>query len=113
MAEARLSVRVDNDVKRQAEEVFRQLGLTLSSGINAFLVKVVRDQGIPFELTLDNHDTSDARRFRADSLEQDAQHAVAESVASLEKKGVPVARYDVESKRPYYQMPDGSRDYAL
>lgn len=54
MAEARTvlaNFRVDPDLKRAASAVLAESGLTLSSGIVAFLSAVVRDDGLPFTPT--------------------------------------------------------------
>jgi len=110
VAEARLSVRVDRDIKQEAEEVFRQLGLTMSAGVNAFLVKVVRQQGIPFDFYLDDEKQ---RRLRAEMPEHSAQRAVIQGITDLENKTIPVARFDSESGLPFFQLADGTRDYSL
>ena len=44
------TVRIDPELKRQANEVFSDLGISLSSAVCAFLKAVVREQGIPFEM---------------------------------------------------------------
>lgn len=48
-----INIRVDNDVKDQAEKICVELGINRSTAINRFLRAVIRDQGIPFELKLD------------------------------------------------------------
>lgn len=48
------SVRLDPDLKEEAIELFNQLGLTLSSAVNVFLRQSLREQGIPFIVTMDN-----------------------------------------------------------
>lgn len=50
---ANLTVRVDDDLKRQAEEVLADSGLTMTTAINAFLTEVVLSNGIPFALQAD------------------------------------------------------------
>ena len=47
-----LQVRVDNSVRTQAEEIFRNLGLDMSSAVRLFLNRVVLEQGLPFRMTL-------------------------------------------------------------
>ncbi|MBA3485612.1 MAG: type II toxin-antitoxin system RelB/DinJ family antitoxin [Lysobacter sp.] len=42
--------RVSQELKRDAEAVFSELGLTVSDGIRMFLTQVVRKGTIPFEL---------------------------------------------------------------
>ena len=53
MQTTNLNVRTDHDIKNQAEAVFNELGLTMTSAINLFLRASIREQGIPFPLTLD------------------------------------------------------------
>jgi len=48
-----INVRVDSQLKSQAEQIFSALGLNLSSAITVFLSNAVRYQGIPFELRLE------------------------------------------------------------
>jgi len=47
-----LYVRIEPDVKEQAEKVFDGLGISMSNAIGLFLKQVVINQAIPFELTL-------------------------------------------------------------
>ena len=49
-ANANINIRVDNDVKNKAQEVFAALGLDMTSAINIFLRQAIRKNGIPFEL---------------------------------------------------------------
>lgn len=46
------TVRIDPTLKNAANEVFDRLGISLSAGIVAFLKAVVREQGIPFRMTV-------------------------------------------------------------
>ncbi|MCL2152299.1 MAG: type II toxin-antitoxin system RelB/DinJ family antitoxin [Oscillospiraceae bacterium] len=47
-----LNVRVDEDLKRKAENIFNELGMNLSTAMNLFLRSAVRYGGIPFELRI-------------------------------------------------------------
>jgi DNA-damage-inducible protein J len=42
---------MDSELKRQSEELFADLGLTMTAALTLFLRQAVRTQGIPFELT--------------------------------------------------------------
>lgn len=42
--------RISHELKRDAEAVFSELGLTVSDGIRMFLTQVVRKRTIPFDL---------------------------------------------------------------
>jgi DNA-damage-inducible protein J len=48
-----VNFRIDDDVKESAEKALKAMGLTMSSAITMFLVKVGREQRIPFEITAD------------------------------------------------------------
>lgn len=50
---ANLNIRVDDTLKKQAEAVFSELGISLSAATTMFLKQVVRYNGIPFELRAD------------------------------------------------------------
>ena len=49
-ATTNINIRVDSDLKRDAETLFHELGLTMSGAITLFLRSAVRNNGIPFEI---------------------------------------------------------------
>ncbi len=48
-----LNIRLDSKLKKDAEDLFKRLGLNMSSAINVFLTQSVREQAIPFEIRED------------------------------------------------------------
>ncbi len=50
MATTNLNVRIDEDLKRNAERLFSDLGLNMSAAITIFLKSSVDYNGIPFEI---------------------------------------------------------------
>ena len=58
-----LNLRVDAELKAQAEHIFSELGLPTSTAITMFLKSVVRHNGIPFSLHLD--ETPNAETLQA------------------------------------------------
>ena len=46
-----LNVRLDKKLKKDADTLFKKLGLNMSSAINLFLTQSVKEQGIPFMIT--------------------------------------------------------------
>lgn len=52
MATTNLNIRIDEDLKKNAEKVFSDLGLTTTAAFNIFAKTVVRERRIPFELSL-------------------------------------------------------------
>jgi DNA-damage-inducible protein J len=53
MSATNLNIRIDKDVKEQAEQLFAELGLNMTTAINLFLRTAIRKHGIPFDLYLD------------------------------------------------------------
>ncbi len=53
MATTNLNIRTDKEIKEQAEKIFNELGLNMTTAVNMFLRSAVRENGIPFELKLD------------------------------------------------------------
>lgn len=43
-----MSFRVDKDLKKQADDLFKSLGMNTSVALNMFLTQSVREQAIPF-----------------------------------------------------------------
>jgi DNA-damage-inducible protein J len=52
MATSNLNVRIDSELKKQSEEIFNELGLTMSAALTVFLRQAVRFNGLPFEMRL-------------------------------------------------------------
>lgn len=51
MKNVNVTLRVDEDLKKQADELFSELGLNLTTAFNIFLRQSVREQQIPFQVT--------------------------------------------------------------
>ena len=50
---AMLSVRIDDTVKKKAEAACSALGLTISTAVNMYLVKLGNEMRIPFDVAID------------------------------------------------------------
>ena len=48
-----INFRIDEDVKKNAEKVLDELGLSMSAAITVFLKKVGREHRIPFDVSAD------------------------------------------------------------
>ncbi|HZK39098.1 MAG TPA: type II toxin-antitoxin system RelB/DinJ family antitoxin [Clostridia bacterium] len=49
-----ISIRMDANLKKRADELFADLGLNMTTAMTMFLRQVVRKQAIPFEIARDN-----------------------------------------------------------
>lgn len=54
MANTSMNIRMDAEVKKQAEALFGEIGMNMTTAINIFLKQSIRENGIPFELKI-NH----------------------------------------------------------
>ena len=48
MAMVNTSIKIDEETKKEAQKLFKDLGLNLSTAINIFLKQAIREKGIPF-----------------------------------------------------------------
>lgn len=46
-----ITIRLDKDLKNQANELFDSLGIGLTEAIRVFLIKCIREQRIPFRIS--------------------------------------------------------------
>ncbi len=53
MAQAMVSFRMDEDLKKEMERTCKSMGLSMTAAFNIFATRVVRDHKIPFEITAD------------------------------------------------------------
>ena len=51
MKNVNVTLRVDEELKKQADVLFADLGLSLTTAFNIFLRQSVREQQIPFQVT--------------------------------------------------------------
>jgi DNA-damage-inducible protein J len=54
---AMIRARTENQLKKEAERIFKKLGLTASAAINLFYKQVLLHKGLPFEVVLPNETT--------------------------------------------------------
>lgn len=50
MAAVSTNIKIDPTLKREAQELFENMGLNLSTAVNMFLRQAVREQAIPFRV---------------------------------------------------------------
>ena len=49
-----IGIRMDPELKKQADALFNALGMNLSTAFNIFVRQSLREGGIPFEIKLEN-----------------------------------------------------------
>ena len=65
MASISMSIRIDSELKSQAEQVLSQLGMSMTGTINMFLQQIVRDRAVPLSLSLSSEQSLYADLLRA------------------------------------------------
>lgn len=60
MAQTAMTVRVDNNVKKQFDALCEQFGMSVNAAVNVFINAVVRTRSIPFEISAEEDQTSQA-----------------------------------------------------
>jgi DNA-damage-inducible protein J len=72
---AQISIRMDDELREQTEQILGELGLSMSAAVNIFARQIVRSRGIPFPLTLSEQPLSE----RHAALRQEAARRLFES----------------------------------
>ena len=52
---ATVTLRMDDSLKKQAEAVCADMGLTMSAAVTIFIKRMVRDRAIPFKVSAGDH----------------------------------------------------------
>ena len=52
MKTSNLSIRIEPNLKNEAEEVLSNLGLSLSGAVNLFFKQIILNNGLPFEVKM-------------------------------------------------------------
>ena len=107
--DVRVTVRVDKELKENAETLFSRLGMNMSVAFNVFLRKAVDEQAIPFKIGPPSSGSS--VYYDPDMITNAFQNMVAEEIASRKENGYPIARFDAEKGKAFLEYPDGSKEY--
>lgn len=55
MANVNVTLRMDEQLKKQADELFADFGISLNAAMTMFIKQSVREQRIPFEISRNNN----------------------------------------------------------
>ena len=86
MAQTNITVRLDEDVKKEAEALFAKMGLNMSSAINVFFRQAITEQAIPFIIKApDNYFNESNLKHLEESISQAKNgNVIIKSMAELE-----------------------------
>ena len=54
MAVTSLNIKIDRELKVQADELFNKMGMNLTTAVNVFVRQAVQEQAIPFKIYVDD-----------------------------------------------------------
>jgi len=108
--DVRVTIRVDKELKENAEVLFERMGMNMTTALNVFLRKTVDEAAIPFAISVKN--TGFGHGYSADYITNSFNTAVDSKIAENQRKGLPVARYDKDKKQAYLELADGTREYV-
>ncbi len=85
-----MTIRMDKNLKKQADEVFHELGMSFTTAVTLFTKQCVRDRKIPFEICLEpNQVTIDAlnelQAMLTDKEKYKRYNSFAEAMEDIEK----------------------------
>lgn len=63
---SQIAVRVDDQLKKEATEIFNELGLDMSTAVKLFLKQSVLTKSIPFKLALDEYSKEEVEQVKKD-----------------------------------------------
>ena len=107
--DVRVTVRVDKDLKENADSLFERLGLNMSVAFNMFLRKAVNEDAIPFPVSTKN--TGFGNGMTASYVTSAFNTSIANEIQANQQKGLPVAGYDVNKKLAYLEFANGTREH--
>lgn len=81
MASAVMQIRVDEQLRNEAAEIYERLGIDLPTAVRMFLKRSVLDNGIPFAMTLPKENYMVSQAVRA--LDEIQENAVINGTAEM------------------------------
>lgn len=87
MSSVNVSIRMDSELKAQAEQVLSQLGMNMNGTINMFLHQIVRDRAVPLSLSLNSEQSlyADLLRARAERAQGARGREAAELLGEMDR----------------------------
>lgn len=105
-----IQVRVDPQVKREADALFAELGIPTATAINLFLKTAIREGGIPFAIRAGSDFSREPAPLEEEEPDRAAKKAARKEKAAIEKaaKEKAVKERKAKEKNARDKAPDGS-----
>lgn len=88
MKQTSISIRMDEDLKKEAEVLFGELGMNMSTAVNIFIRQSLRQGGIPFEITMQNdpfYNPANIKRLQESIQQMNQGKTVSKKIGDLEQ----------------------------
>jgi len=95
---ANLYVRIEPDVKEQAESILSALGIPASNAINMFYKQIILQRGLPFEVKIPFAKPVDMSTLSEEEMNAELEKGYADMVAGRTK---PVKQVFVDIRKDY------------
>ena len=82
---ANLYVRIEPEIKEQAEKILSTLGIPASNAINMFYKQIILQRGLPFELKIPDRTPADISTLETDKLHAELKKGYADMKAGRTK----------------------------
>ena len=76
---SRISIRMDDNLREEAEQILEEIGLNMSSAVNIFIRQLVREGGLPFVPVVKASKRDTRRESLASLMELASQNSKIES----------------------------------
>lgn len=63
---SQIAVRVDDELKKEATEIFNELGLDMTTAVKLFLKQSILTKSIPFKIALDEYSKEEVEQAKKD-----------------------------------------------
>ena len=97
-----LNIKIDRDLKTQADRLFNDMGMTLTTAVNVFVRQAVLERAIPFKIY------RDAESTKKDSIEQRraAMQEIRELLADVDGNSIDLDQMKAERRATRYERAD-------
>ncbi len=82
---ANLYVRIEPEVKEQAEKILSALGIPASNAINMFYKQIILQKGLPFEVKIPERKLTDVSMLSTEKLHEELEKGYADMKAGRTK----------------------------
>ena len=83
---ANINIRIDDQLKKDAQAIYKSLGMDLSTAVNVFLRQSVRMQSLPFQPSLDPFWSESNRAYlkKAIAEMEDGKNTIVKTMEEIE-----------------------------